>query len=137
LAASEALARFEQASPIYSRKIRSYSRQKLRNRSLPSTGQDDLENELLEVLWLCCLGYDPNAGATFNTFFWTAAENRYLDLHKAASRQKRVGDYERVWLEDEDVQRVVSERCVAGSAEEEAMAQMLVVEVFRSGRKVR
>lgn len=133
-ASAHALDRFEQATPHYTRKIRSFARQKTRNRSLPGTDQCDLENELLEVLWLCCMGYDPNGGASFNTYFWYAAERRFLDMHKAASRQKRVGDYDRVWLDADDVQQVVSERHLAGSAEEEAMAQMMVVEIFRSGR---
>lgn len=86
---------------------------------------------------MACNTYDPNHGATFNTFFWTLAERRILDLHKAASRQKRVGDYLRVDLEAESVRDMVSEIALSASAEDEALARIAVREVFRSGRKMR
>lgn len=84
---------------------------------------------------MACNAYDPNKGAVFNTFFWDCAKRRFLDLHKAASRQKRVGDYERVWLEDEALSVAVEEATKEGSAEEEVLARMTVIELYRSGRR--
>lgn len=125
--------RFERAQPVYVRRIKNYARKHYR--ALPGTDAKDLEQELTEVLWLACNAYDPDHGAIFNTFFWDCAKRRFLDLHKAASRQKRVGDYERVWLESESVREAVAEATEEGSAEEEALARMTVLELYRSGRR--
>lgn len=125
--------RFELAQPAYTKRIKSYARKHFT--SLPGSEAQDLEAELLEVLWLCCQSYDPNHGAIFNTYFWTAAENRFKDLHKAASRQKRSGDYERVWLEAESVRQTLSEMHLEESAEEEVLARFKVREIWRSGRR--
>jgi DNA-directed RNA polymerase specialized sigma24 family protein len=131
LPALQIAARFERAQPAFQSKIRTFARK--RYRSLPSVDACEIEQELLEVLWLCCLSYDPDQGAKFSTFFWTSAERRFLDLHKAASRQKRAGDYERVWIEAEGFRDVVHEmKSVEGSAEEEALARIHVREIFRS-----
>lgn len=127
--------RFEQAQPVYKRRIRSFARKRFNH--LPGMEAQDLEAELLEVLWLVCTSYDPDNGATFNTFFWTAAENRFKDLHKAASRQKRVGDYERVWLEAESVRQVLSETHLTPTVEDEVLAKINVREIYRSGRRAR
>lgn len=125
-----AKSRFEEAQPIYSARIRGYARRNFT--SLPGTDVGDLEQELLEVLWLACNAYDPNHGATFNTFFWDCAKRRFLDLHKAASRQKRVGDYFRVDLEAESVRQAVAEATEEGSAEEEVLARISVRERLRA-----
>lgn len=133
----EALDRFEQARSTYVPKIRTFARRQARLRILPATDQCDIENDMLEVLFLCCLAYDPNAGATFNTYFWTAAENAIKDAHKAASRMKRAGDYLRVSLDSDDVKEFVHENFLSASAEEEALARFDVIQVFRSGRRMR
>lgn len=122
--------RFERAQPLYQRRIHTYADK--RYRSLPGVDACEIEQELLEVLWLCCLSYDPDQGAKFNTYFWYAAERRFLDLHKAASRQKRVGDYERVWLESESFREQVAEASLEGSAEDMALANIKIIEIFRS-----
>lgn len=127
--------RFEAARSDYDRRIKSYARRHFR--ALPGTDAADLESELLEVLWLTCQAYDPNHGATFNTFFWTNAERRFLDLHKAASRQKRAGDYERVSIEADSVREVIAEISLEHSAEDQALARINVIELYRSGKKVR
>jgi hypothetical protein len=91
----------------------------------------DIENELLEVLWLACNSYDPDRGAKFGTHFWNMARNRLIDLHKAASRKKRVGDYERVSL-DSDAIRNLIELITVSSAEDEVLARITVIERFHS-----
>jgi DNA-directed RNA polymerase specialized sigma24 family protein len=80
------------------------------------------------------MSYDPDKGAKFSTYFWTSAKRRFLDLHKAASTQKRVGDYQRISMSQEDVQAVVEAAWDAPSAEDEAMALINVREIYRSGR---
>lgn len=126
------LSRFEHAQPHYVSRIRGYARKHFT--ALPGTDAGDLEQELWEVLWLACETYDPNQGAIFNTYFWDCAKRRFLDLHKAASRQKRVGDYFRVELEAESVAQAVAEATEEGSAEDEFLAKITVMERFRSGR---
>lgn len=122
--------RFEQAVRVYDLQIKKFARQHVY--ALPGTDAQDLANELLEVLWLCCNMYDPNKGAKFRTLFWTSAKNRFLTLHERASAQKRVGDYQRVWLDAESVQSALSEFFLDYSAEDEALAQMSVREEYRS-----
>lgn len=126
--------RFTAAQPAYKARIKSFAAKNFR--TIPGFEKQDLEAELLEVLWLACMKYDPDNGACFNTFFWTCANRRFLDLHKAASRQRRVGDYKRVWLEADSVREAIAEFCES-SAEEEALARMEVQRLYHSGKKVR
>lgn len=151
MAAVQHAGRFESAQLQYARRIKAFSRRNFR--SLPGTDQVDLEQEILEVLWGVCNTYDPNHGATFNTYFWECAKRKFLDLHKAASRKKRVGDYERVFLDDlsfkaamndvhdeKDVDRLGEMgdvRLIHESAEDEAMTRMSIREQLAAGRKVR
>ncbi len=125
--------RFELARPIYHRRIRDKARRNYR--LLPGVDAVEIEQELLEVLWLCCEAYDPDKGAKFQTYFWTAAEHRLRDLHKAASRQMRVGDYFRVSLDGSDIREMLTGSKLMDSAEEEALANMHVIEIFRSAKK--
>lgn len=134
MAAIEMDARFESAYPHYERKIRTYSR--VHFSSIPGFDQDDLEAELQEVLWLACQRYDPNRGATFNTCFWEFVKNRVIDLKKFAFRQKRQANLFTETLASDAVRAVVEEMTLQGSAEEEALARITVVERFHSGSKI-
>ena len=118
---------------MFRHKIRSFAQR--RYNALPGVDACEIQQELLEVLWLCCTTYDPDKGAKFSTYFWTAAENRFKDLHKAASRMMRVGDYDRVWIEREEIQEQVRKMTVEPSAEDEAIAAMRVIEIYNSGRR--
>lgn len=124
---------FEMAQRIYRPKIEAFAHQKFR--TLPGTDPDDLVSELLEVLWLCTNTYNPNKGAKFNTYFWECAKRRFLDLHKAASRRMRVGDYDRVWIEAEALTPVIERNTQGASAEDEVLARMTVREHLLMGRK--
>lgn len=125
--------RFELAQPAYQRKISTFSRKNFT--SLPGYGQVDLEQELLEVLWLACGAYDPDNGSGFNNFFWTCAKRRFLDLHKAASREKRVGDYSTVSMQVEDVGAAVEQMFQEASSEEQVLALFTAREVYNSRRR--
>lgn len=142
--------RFTAAQIAYQGKIRTFARQKFR--LLPGFDKQDVESEILEVLWKACNVYDPNNGACFNTLFWTMAHNRVKDLHKAASRKMRVGDYDLVYYDQVDeIQRndayvevlngneltaAITTGLLSPSAEDEALALMHVREIYRS-RKTR
>lgn len=134
MAAIEGISRFQLAYPAYERKIQTYSR--IHFRSIPGYEQPDLEVELQEVLWLACQKYDPNRGATFNTCFWEFVKRRVIDLKKSAFRQKRLADLNTETLNGDTVRRVVEEMTKVGSAEDEALARIAVVERFRSGAKI-
>lgn len=98
-------------------------------------GQQDLEVELQEVLFLTCNAYDPNNGATYNTFFWQAVKNRVIDLKKSAFRQKRKANAYTDSLDEEALRYAVEEATAHPSAEDEILARITVTERFRSGKR--
>lgn len=127
----ERISSFELAQHSLNHKISKFAQK--RYRYLPGVDACEIEQELLEVLWLCVQSYDPDNGAKFNTYFWTCANRRFLDLHKTASRKKRVGDYERISLDevtDIDWIKMTHEF----PAEDEALANINVIEMFRRNR---
>jgi DNA-directed RNA polymerase specialized sigma24 family protein len=138
LSVVENTARFPLVQPTYRPKIKSFARRNFH--TIPGFEQQDLEAEILEVLWLACLKYDPDNGACFSTFFWTCAQRRFLDLNKAAGRKMRQGDYHRVWLDTDALSEVIDEFLSAASsgvteepsAEDEALALIEVREIFRT-----
>lgn len=127
--------RFAQAQPIYRKKIRTFSRKKAMLRVIPGYDQCDFENDLLEVLWMACRTYDPNKGASFNTLFWQMAGNHFISLHRKASSQKRVGDYERISLDEDTVRETISELRSDPSAEDEFLAKLSVIERFHVSQR--
>lgn len=122
--------RWETAEVAYRGKIRAYSH--CHWAKIPGFGQDDLANELLEVLWLCVQGYDPDNGATFNTYFWQAVHNRFADLVKHAFRKKRGADVHQVSLDVDAVRQAIEERTSTDGGEEFMMAVSSVQERFCS-----
>lgn len=125
--------RFDLALPKYRRKIRTFSA--IHTRDVPWSDYDDIQSEILEVLYLACCGYDPNCGASFNTYFWQAAINRLKDLKKSAFRQKRLANLNAASLDDESVREVVEELTMHGSPEEHLLARISVAERFDSGKR--
>lgn len=123
--------RFTLATPLYERKIRTYS--KIHFREIAGYEQNDLENDLLEVLWLACRHYDPDHGATFNTFFWELVKRRFLDMLKKERRLKRGGGMiEMVSLDEDAIRAVAAEIRSDPSAEEEALARINVQKRWES-----
>jgi DNA-directed RNA polymerase specialized sigma24 family protein len=72
---------------LYERKIRTFCRQT--NPVLPGSTLEDLEQEIAMVLWKCVVGYDPDQGCKFSTYFWNAAIIRVRELVRNAGRQNR------------------------------------------------
>jgi DNA-directed RNA polymerase specialized sigma subunit len=51
----------------------------------------DLEAEMYEVLFKCVVKYNPDNGASFNTFIWQAIYNRFRSILRFNSASKRRG----------------------------------------------
>lgn len=137
--------RFELAQVAYRKMIKAYAWQCAW--ILPGYDHQDLENELLEVLWLACKSYDPDKGMKFNTWFRQRVKQRFLDLEKSAKRKKRAGDYDQISLDAADV-RVAIENFLGditgdfeanseSSAEDIALANIRVQELYNSGRRIK
>lgn len=98
--------------------------------ALPGYEQCDLENEMLEVLWLACRKYDPNNGLPFKPFLRALMKNRFLDLVKAANRKSRSGGYEVLSLDVEATRLVIEDELKHSSAEDIAMAHLTVRQLW-------
>lgn len=53
---------------------------------------EDMEQELLIVLWESCSLYDPNRGMNFNSFFWMRAKQKIGMLGDRSGAAKRTAD---------------------------------------------
>lgn len=113
---------FESAQTMYSPKIRTFAEKVWR--FIPGFERQDLEGELLEVLWKCTLHYHPDNGANFNTFFWRCAKNRTTSIERQAKAVKR--NVEWVRLEYEEFVTVCDSILREFSAEEYAIANLTV-----------
>lgn len=95
------------------------------NSQIRNMDQEDIEQELLVVLWKCVLNYDPSKGASFNTLFQGSAKNKCISLVRTANTKSRKGV--NVSLADEDIERAVDDYFqdlpTNGSAEDRALAQ--------------
>jgi len=74
---------FLEVQAVYQRKIHTAASRAYKQ--LPGFATEDVEQELLEVLWHCVAEYDPNNGAKFNTYFWQCARNKISDLTRRAT----------------------------------------------------
>lgn len=110
--------KFDQAQVAFKGKIRTFARNCVRQ--LPGYDLEDIEQELLVVLWKCVLKYDPNKGASFNTLFQGCARNQVIQMVRRASTASRTAIV--VNLEAEDLRRAVDAVFYQGSAEDSAMA---------------
>lgn len=89
-------------------------------------GKEDLEQELLMVMWECVLKYDPNKGAKFNTLLHRSCNNRCITLVRFFAAKCRAGD---VTSLDEDAVAYVVDRLLSSpSAEDRALTIMEVRE---------
>lgn len=130
--------RFELAQPAYRRKIKTFARKNFV--ALPGYEKQDLESEVLEVLWLACGSYDPNRGSAFNNYFWKLTVNRFRDLRKHATRKMRVGDFLNVSLDtyvvvlddEEMLSSEIAQILSDPSAEDEALARFTAREIYNS-----
>lgn len=109
---------FEMAQDKYAPKIRTFAESAWR--FLPGYGREDLEAEMLEVLWICTQGYHPDRGAQFSTYFWTAAKRRLISIRRFLGAKKRAAEW--VHLDGDALAAAVDEILQEFSAEEYAIA---------------
>jgi DNA-directed RNA polymerase specialized sigma24 family protein len=116
--------KWEVASTLYGGKVKTFARNSFRQ--IPDHEQNDVEQELLVVLWECVVHYDPNKGASFNTYFQQSAKNRVISLIRHYQTKGRTATL--VSLTDEAVEAAVSEMLATTSAEELALMRMTIRE---------
>lgn len=110
---------WEAAYLAYKGKIRTAAR----NAAYVSPDHDieDMEQELLLVLADSVKRYDPQRGATFNSFFWMRAKQRIHQLATRAKAQCRSGFT--VSLEEEAVAAAIDQSLASVSAETVFLAE--------------
>lgn len=134
--------RWELAQREYAGKVRTFARNSYRQ--ITGYTQEDVEQELLVVLWQTVLAYDPDKGATFNTLFQTNAKNKVIGLIRMANTKSRRAIVHSI---DEDAMRAAVESFFAtGGAEDSVMARLDLEElverhgsraVLRGGKRLR
>lgn len=106
--------RFEAAQIAHTRTIRTFARNCVNQ--LPGWDVEDIEQELLVVLWRCAANYDPNKGASFSTLFQGSARNKVISLIRHVNTKGRKTNL--VYLEQEDIAAAVNAMYTEGSAED-------------------
>lgn len=117
-----AVTRFELAEEAYRRKIRTFARSTYQ--TIPGYQCEDMEADILEVLWLCVKSYDPDNGARFSTFFWTAAKHKLTDLYRFYGAKKRKAEI--IYLDGDALAHIMDTFQEDFSAEDWAVALVSV-----------
>lgn len=63
-----------------------------RDWNIPGLDRDDVRQEALVALWEACRAYDDTKGQ-FPAFARLVIKRRLLDLHRAATREKRTAEF--------------------------------------------
>ncbi len=117
-------ARWEAAQIEYRSRVRTFARNSYYR--MPSFSAEDVEQELLVVLWECVVHYDPSNGAKFNTYFQTCAKRRIITLIRHFDAIKRKAEL--VSLTREEVKLAVDMFISEQSAEQRALDRMQIQE---------
>lgn len=112
--------KWELAQHKYGGKVKTFARNSYRQ--IPGADQEDVEQELLVVLWECVVHYDPNRGACFNTYFQQSAKNKVISLIRHHQTKGRSGTT--VSLSEEAVAWAVDETLSFAPAEDLAMMRV-------------
>lgn len=116
--------RWSAAVKLYGGKVRTFARNSFRQ--IPGFDREDVEQELMIVLWRCVQQYDPNRGASFNTLFQGCAKNKVISLIRHFETQSRKAHV--VSLGDDDVASAVEEYLSVASAEEIGLMRLQISE---------
>lgn len=141
--AEEQEARWQQTYQAFYPKIRTFARNLYRwvgytpegFEKVSGLNLEDLEQELLVVLWKCLETYDPAKGSAFNTYFQTAARNRLVLIGRHFRTKKRFSTW--VSLDDEAVAQAIDEFLLEASSEDEAIAALAVAERIQRSMPVK
>lgn len=117
-------AQWEAAQKAYARKVHTFARNSYY--LVPGGTVEDMEQELLEVLFFCVFDYDPGKGASFNTFFQQSARNRISSIKRFHNTQMRKAEV--VSLDDDDVMRAIEQVFLDESPESIVIRRMAVTE---------
>ena len=112
--------RWSAAQTRYKGTIRTFARNCVAQ--LPGYSIEDIEQELLVILWKCVLNYDPDKGASFNTLFQGSARRRVISLIRTASTLSRTGV--NVSLDIEAVAAAVDDHLSTCSAEDRLLTRL-------------
>ncbi len=110
---------FSAAYAEFRKKMTTFSRNSVH--AVKGYDVEDIEQELCIVLARVVRDYDPDKGASFNTVAQQSFQNRIRDLIRQVNTQSRTAIM--VYLDVEDVQRVVEAVFNTHSAEDEVMAR--------------
>lgn len=116
--------KWELAQRRYKGTIRTFARNFVNQ--LPGYDVEDIEQELMVVLWKTVLGYDPDKGASFNTLFQGNAQRRCITLVRTASTLKRTANLSS--LDVEAISRAVDDIMNEADAAETALNRMAIQE---------
>lgn len=122
-------ATFETAQESYSGVVRTFARNCVYR--LPGFDLEDVEQELLVVLWECVENYDDTNGAKFNTFLQRSLKNRVISLIRYADAKIRCANGMTVTLDSNSVQRAVDEMLQGATAESIALDRIQLQEIAR------
>lgn len=114
--------RWRLAQERYRGTIRTFARNSYYK--MPSFDQEDVEQELMVVLYECVMKYDPDKGATFNTYFQQSARNKVISLIRYFEAKTRVANQGVLDLDDDAV-RFAVERAQRGVTSEDIALQRM------------
>lgn len=119
---------FALAQEEYKGKIRTFARNSYYK--MPGFTTEDVEQELLVVLWDCVRTYNPDKGAKFNTFFQQSAKNKIVSLIRYFEAKTRVANSMVVTLEDDAVRFAIEEDLGGATAEDIALQRMELQAIY-------
>lgn len=96
---------------------------------IPGFDVEDIEQELLVVLWKTVMGYDPDRGASFNSLFQGNAQRRCITLVRSASTMKRTANL--TSLDIDAISRAVDDIMNEADAESTALDRIAIQEYVR------
>lgn len=96
---------------------------------MPGYDVEDVEQELLVVLWECAKHYDSDNGAKFNTFLQRSLKNRVISLIRYAEAKVRCANGMTVDLDAESVRREVDSVLSGRTAEDVALDRIQLQEL--------
>lgn len=120
---------FSLALQRYRKVIKTYARNSYF--VVPGYNADDMEQELLAVLWFVVQTYDPTKGAFFNSYMQQCFRNKIGSLRRETQAQKRTAEV--VSLDVEAVQHAIDSRRTLPSAEETALLREECRESYEQG----
>lgn len=116
---------FDLAYSAFKKKMTTFSRNAVHR--LPGYDVEDIEQELCMVLARVVRDYDPDKGASFNTVAQQSFQNRIRDLIRMVTTKSRTAVM--VYLDADDVQRVIEAVYNTHSAEDEVLAREILADM--------